>query len=259
MSPDRRAPRGRAAGTPGARLPILALASGLGALALWRASEGEPRDPRPALRQAPVPEERVPPRSPRARPVRLARALREIEASRSGERSAERARARLAAAACYRAAGAFGLARAHLRPVAEEGPRDLRARAMLELAHLARRDGWVDQARARYARLAFREGGLDRSGREEALRLWASMEAERGDPLQAERLWVLLGVESTTALDRVRAWERVVRSRVRSGHGSAAFWIVYACFGLHAEHARERTRSGERVRDALLRLASQLG
>jgi tetratricopeptide (TPR) repeat protein len=130
---------------------------------------------------------------------------------------------------------------------------DFRARAALELGHLARRDGELEAALDHYlAVLADHQAG--RSRRDDAA-LWAGrVYALSGRRVDARRMWSRVAETAEDALDRVLAFDDLALSWIEDGDLEAAAGELERCREVLSEPALEETELGERVRRALQRM-----
>ena len=113
----------------------------------------------------------------------------------------------------------------------------------LEAAHVARRAGHLQGARARYLRLLM-EPGLVRRGRENALRGWSILEREHGDAALGQVLRLVLALDARRAADRITAWRRLIRTcRSRS----LAVLLTHICIHLETRVSLDDTTM-ERLR-----------
>lgn len=113
----------------------------------------------------------------------------------------------------------------------------------LEEAHVVRRAGHLQEARARYLRLLMAPG-LVRRGRESALRGWSILEREHGDAALGQVLRLVLALDARRAADRITAWRRLIRT-CRSK--SLAVLLTHACIHLETRVSLDDTTM-ERLR-----------
>lgn len=125
-----------------------------------------------------------------------------------------------------------------------------RDRARLELAHLDRRAGRLDQALQQLSQLE-QDPHARASLREEAAYWCGAIEHARGRMEDARRAWQRLILIAEDPLTRIRAWDRIALSWLDQDDPEAAAGVLEQCRQACADLALEETRTGERVRAAL--------
>ena len=162
--------------------------------------------------------------------------------------------------ACFRAgellrvAGEVERARAVFRRARRLGRgTPFRARAGLELGHLARRAGELRAAREAYLDVAS-DASASRAHRDDAW-IWAGrVWATEGRIEDARSAWRRVADGDGDALDRIFAFDELALSRVAEDDLEAAAGVLNQCVQALSEVALEETRRGESVRNALVRM-----
>jgi len=156
----------------------------------------------------------------------------------------------LRAAGDSRAQGVF-------EELVENGGRgDLRDRARLEVAHLARRNGDLDAALAGYETLAL-DPQSERGRREEAARWCATTLGLAGRRADAERWWSRLAHRARSTHLRVTAWDRLALAALEEGDVEGARAIVERCDASFADAALQHGRHAQALSAALERMTSR--
>jgi tetratricopeptide (TPR) repeat protein len=179
-----------------------------------------------------------------------------VDAYRAVREHHPRARAAVAEAAfrageLLRAAERLDEARLEFAVAAHEAEESaFRARARLELGHLARRAGDHGEALAQYlATLSDPEAcGHER---DEALFWTGRVHAAEEDEAEARRAWEQVAEEALDPVMRVRAFDELGLAWLRRGDAPAAAGEWNRCLRALADDAREETETGARVRAAL--------
>ena len=128
-----------------------------------------------------------------------------------------------------------------------------RARASLEIGHLHRRARRTEPALDAYLGVAM-DTTTCPCRRDEAL-LWAGrVWADGGRDADARRVFQRVAEEGEDPLDRVRAYDELGLLHLERGDPEAAAGVLDVCRLALSEVALERTRTGERVRDAMARM-----
>lgn len=128
-----------------------------------------------------------------------------------------------------------------------------RARAWLEIGHLHRRAKRSDAALDAYLAVAVDEGACA-CRRDESL-LWAGrVWAADGRDADARRVLLRVAEAGEDPVDRVRAYDELALLHLDRGDPEAAAGMLNACRLALSEVALERTRTGEKVRDAMQRM-----
>lgn len=125
-----------------------------------------------------------------------------------------------------------------------------RARAGLELGHLLRSDEEHERALAAFLAVAA-DDSCERRYRDEA-ELWCGrVQAELGRIGEARRTWERVAAAARSPLTRCRAFDCLTLALVDAADLEGAAGMLARCREALAEHAREETELGVRVRAAL--------
>jgi len=153
-----------------------------------------------------------------------------------------------------RAGGRTAEALAELEKARELGRRTpFRARASLEIGHIHRREGRRRPALDAYLRVAS-DPRAAHEHRDDAW-LWAGFVwKELGRLQEARDAWRSVTRTGADPIDRILAFDYLALAWVDAGDLEAAAGVLDECVRAHSELALEETRSGERVRKALLRM-----
>jgi tetratricopeptide (TPR) repeat protein len=127
---------------------------------------------------------------------------------------------------------------------------EFRERATLELAHLERRRERFERALDLYALVAS-DDDCEVRRRDEAALWLGKTHALAGRADEAARWLRRLAHAAAHPLDRIRAYDEWAVLYVDEGDVEAAAGVLHACRTALAEPAREATRLGDGVRDAL--------
>ena len=150
-----------------------------------------------------------------------------------------------------RAAERLDEARLEFGVAAHEGAESgFRARARLELGHLARRAGDHGEALAQYLAVLSDPEACGHE-RDEALFWTGRVHAANGDEAGARREWEEVAEGALDPVLRVRAYDELGLAWLRRGDAPAAAGEWNRCLFALADEALEETETGARVRAAL--------
>ncbi len=155
-----------------------------------------------------------------------------------------------------RAAGDDNGAASEFRASREVGGKtSFKARAGIELGHLARRTHDLEAALKEFQSVADDEEAEKRYRDDAAL--WAARATgDLGHVADARKRWEALTTGAESPVDRIEAFDDLATSFVESGELDAASGIIDRCRTALADVAAEQTPLGERTRNALARMRS---
>ena len=155
-----------------------------------------------------------------------------------------------------RAGGDSTSALLYFADVRTQGARTpFRARAGLEIGHVHRRAGRLEDAKNAYDNVMLDDSASIRF-RDRASYWCARVLVAMGRSTDARRLFRRVATSSYDSLQRIRAFDELVLLTVSNGDLEWAAGILEECRKSLAKYAKEQTRQGQRVRSALDRMRS---
>ncbi len=130
---------------------------------------------------------------------------------------------------------------------------EFRARARLEMGHLQRRAERWREALECYLDVAA-DAGVSAARREDAWLWTGTAWRALGRAEEARLAWQRVAEHGTDALARVQAFDELALQRLRDGDLEGAAGVLDQCLRALSARALEETETGERVRNALLRM-----